>query len=64
MKPLVTVGQIDANGRRLRTLKVPVDAVPTARAHGWWVFEDFEQQFMPERTAQSQADGHGDDDDD
>ena len=56
---LVTVGQVDMDGRRLRTLRIPPDAVPVARQHGWWVFDDFEDPGEPVRR--DQADGYSED---
>lgn len=72
MERLITVGQVDAGGRRLRTLRIPESAIALARTHGWWVFEDFEalwridepqQQGVP-RNTRSQADGYLDSDGD
>ena len=66
MERLITVGQVDAGGRRLRTLQIPENSIHIARQHGWWVFEDFETLFHLEepqqqggpRNTRSQADGY------
>ena len=57
--PFVTVGKVWRGGQRLSTQEIHIDTVATARAHGWWVFEDFEQQFIAGAPASDIPDDNG-----